>query len=103
MFHRYACASSLICTLTLSSIHDCSRERSRNDREQRKLGMEAKWSAGNRRYQASLLSERREVRQTGIFERVASESTDNNPMPTSPACITTTMVHDDEPDWAKDI
>ena len=103
MFHRYACASSLICTLTgtLSSIYDCSRERSRNDREQRKLGMEAKWSAGNRRYQASLLSERREVRQSGIFERVASESTDNNPMPTAP--ITTTMVHDDEPDWAKDI
>ena len=105
MFHRYACASSLICTLTgtLSSIHDCSRERSRNDREQRKLGMEAKWSAGNRRYQASLLSERREVRQSGIFERVPSESTctDNNPMPTAP--ITTTMVHDDEPDWAKDI
>ena len=101
MFHRYALASSLISTLTLSSIHGCRRERSRNDREQRKLGMEAKWSAGNRRYQASLLSERREVRQSGIFERVPSESTANNPMPTAP--ITTTMVHDDEPDWAKDI
>lgn len=62
--------------------------------------MEAKWSANNRRYQASLLSERRELRQSGISERVASESTD---YPTPMAPITTTMVHDDEPDWAKDI
>ena len=64
--------------------------------------MEAKWSAGNRRYQASLLSERRSVQQSTISERdVASES---RRVPTQMAPITTaTMAHDDEPDWARDI
>mmetsp|Transcript_9908 Transcript_9908/g.27745 ORF Transcript_9908/g.27745 Transcript_9908/m.27745 type:complete len:130 (+) Transcript_9908:119-508(+) len=74
-----------------------SRERNRDERQQRKLGMEAKWSSGNRRYKASLLPEQREPRQSSVSERVTSDSCE------VPTPVATTMVHDDEPDWAKDI
>lgn len=64
--------------------------------------MEAKWSAGNRRYQASLLSEQRGVQQSSISKRNVASETRRVPTQMAPT-TTATMVHDDEPDWARDI